>query len=173
MEYSKLIAITGLGGLFELISSKSDGAIVRSLEDKSTKFVSNRLHSFSHVESIEVYTHTDNVSLADVFLAMQSSKEALPDAKNDKAVREYFGKVYPAMDMERVYNSDMKKMVRWFEIITKNNITVTQPAEGSEEAAEKPVEKAEKKIKASAAEKPAASVKSAPAKKINTPRKMA
>ncbi|HNP53418.1 MAG TPA: DUF5606 domain-containing protein, partial [Ferruginibacter sp.] len=118
MEYSKLIAITGLGGLFELISSKSDGAIVRSLEDKSTKFVSNRLHSFSHVESIEVYTHTDNVSLADVFLAMQSSKEALPDAKNDKAVREYFGKVYPAMDMERVYNSDMKKMVRWFEIIT-------------------------------------------------------
>jgi hypothetical protein len=174
MEYSKLIAITGLGGLFELISSKSDGAIVRSLDDKSTKFVSNRLHSFSHVESIEVYTQTDNVGLADVFLAMQASKEALPDAKNDKAVRAYFEKVYPAMDMERVYNSDMKKMVRWYDIILKNNIAITKPAEGSEDAvAEKPVEKAEKKIKAPTAEKPAAAVKSAPAKKINTPRKMA
>ena len=46
MEYNRLIAVTGLGGLYELVSSKSDGAVVRSLEDKSTKFVSNRLHSF-------------------------------------------------------------------------------------------------------------------------------
>jgi hypothetical protein len=60
MEYSKIIAVTGLSGLFELVGSKSDGAIVRSLEDKSTKFVSSRVHSFSHLESIEVYTERDN-----------------------------------------------------------------------------------------------------------------
>ena len=56
MEYSKLVAVTGLPGLFELINSKTDGAIVRSLEDKSTRFVSSRVHNFSHLESIEVYT---------------------------------------------------------------------------------------------------------------------
>ena len=54
MEYSKLVAVTGLPGLFELLSSKSDGGVVRSLEDNSTKFVSSRVHNFSHLESIEV-----------------------------------------------------------------------------------------------------------------------
>ena len=56
MDYNKLVSVTGMGGLFELISSKADSGIVRSLEDNSTKFVSTRIHSFSHLESIEVYT---------------------------------------------------------------------------------------------------------------------
>ena len=125
MEYNRLIAVTGLGGLYELVSSKSDGAVVRSLEDKSTKFVSNRLHSFSHLESIEIYTVRDNVNLVDIFNAMKASKEALPDAKADaKAIRTYFEKVYPDMDFERVYGSDMKKMIRWFEILVK---TILKP----------------------------------------------
>ena len=50
MEYSKLISVTGLGGLFEMIASKTDGAIVRSLDDKTSKFISSRQHSFSHLE---------------------------------------------------------------------------------------------------------------------------
>ena len=42
MDYNKIVSVTGMGGLYELVSSKADGGIVRSLEDKSTKFVSNR-----------------------------------------------------------------------------------------------------------------------------------
>jgi len=68
MDYSKLVAVTGLPGLFELINSKTDGAIVRSLDDRTTRFVSSRVHQFSHLESIEVYTVRDNVNLVDVFL---------------------------------------------------------------------------------------------------------
>jgi hypothetical protein len=75
MEYAKIVAVTGLPGLFELVSSKSDGAIVRSLDDKSTKFVSSRIHNFSHLESIEVYTVRDNVNLVDIFTAMDQSSE--------------------------------------------------------------------------------------------------
>ena len=71
MEYGKIIAVTGLPGLFELLSSKNDGAIVRSLEDKSTKFVSSRVHNFSHLESIEVFTVKDNVNLVEIFNAME------------------------------------------------------------------------------------------------------
>src|SRR6476620_9128195 len=79
MEYSKIISITGLGGLYELAGSKNDGAIVRSLEDGSTRFVSLRVHNFSHLESIEVYTNHENANLVDVFKAMQQSSEPLPD----------------------------------------------------------------------------------------------
>src|SRR5581483_10923525 len=124
MEYSKLISVTGLGGLFELLASKSDGAIVRSLEDKSTKFISSRQHSFSHLESIEVYTQRENVNLVDVFQAMEASSESLPSDKDAAAIKKYFEKVYPEMDFERVYASDMKKMIKWFAVLKKNDIEI-------------------------------------------------
>lgn len=124
MEYAKLISVTGMPGLYELISSKADGAIVRSLQDQSTRFASTRQHSFSQLESIEVYTIRENVNLADIFLAMQASKEALPDEKDTKSIKSYFQKVYPDMDFERVYASDMKKMIRWFAIIQDKGIEI-------------------------------------------------
>jgi hypothetical protein len=124
MEYAKLISVTGMPGLYELISSKADGAIVRSLQDQSTRFASTRQHSFSQLESIEVYTIRENVNLADIFLAMKASTEALPDEKDAKAINAYFKKVYPDMDFERVYASDMKKMIRWFAIIQDKGIEI-------------------------------------------------
>ena len=93
MEYSKLVAVTGLPGLFELINSKTDGAIVRSLDDKSTRFVSSRIHNFSHLESIEVYTIRDNVNLVDVLNAMDKDGGKLPDEKDNAAIKKYFEKV--------------------------------------------------------------------------------
>ena len=175
MSYNKIVSVTGLSGLYELVSSKADGGIVRSLEDKSAKFVSNRIHSFSHLESIEVYTVKDNVNLAEVFQAMQASKTALPDAKADaKAIKEYFTTVYPDMDLERVYGSDMKKMIKWFDILTKAGVEIKLSEQSGEEtpAEEKPVV-AEKKATAKTATPKAAAVKNGPAKKINSPRKMA
>ncbi len=135
MEYNKLISVTKLSGLFELISSKSDGAIIRSLEDKSTKFASNRIHNFSHLESIEVYTTRENVNLVDVFNTMEKSTETLPDEKDSKVVKDYFKKVFPAMDFERVYDSDRNKMVKWFKILKDNQVEIklSQPIESEEQ----------------------------------------
>ena len=124
MEYSKLISVTKLSGLFELISSKSDGAIIKSLEDKSTKFASNRIHNFSHLESIEIYTTRENVNLVEIFKAMDVSSETLPNEKDAVAMKDYFKKVFPSMDFERVYDSDRKKMVKWFKILKDNNIEI-------------------------------------------------
>jgi len=124
MEYAKIVAVTGLPGLFELVSSKSDGAIVKSLDDNSTKFVSSRIHNFSHLESIEVYTVRDNVNLVDIFTAMDQSGEKAPDEKDNAAVKKYFEKVYPDLDFDRVYSSDMKKMIKWFGVLKSNNVEI-------------------------------------------------
>jgi hypothetical protein len=113
MEYRKIVSVTGLPGLFEIISSKTDGAIVRSLEDKATRFVSSRTHNLSHLESIEVYTVNDNVNLSEIFFAIEKAGTKLPEEKDAKAVKQFFEKVFPDLDFDRVYNSDMKKMVRW------------------------------------------------------------
>ncbi len=143
MEYNRIVAVTGLPHLYELLTSKTDGAIVRSLEDKSSRFVSSRIHNLSHLESIEVFTTDENVNLADVFHAMKNSRDALPDAKDSKALRTYFEKVYPTIDFERVYASDLKKMVKWYEVLQKNEIEIklTEQPEEVEETEE--VEKVE------------------------------
>src|SRR5215213_3927616 len=135
MEYAKIIAITGLPGLYEMLNSKGDGAIVRSLDDQSTKFVSGRVHQFTHLESIEVYTERENVNLVDVLTAMKSSDEKLPDEKDGKALDAYFRKVYPTLDFGRVYASDMKKMVKWFSILQNNDVDI-KLSEPEEEPAE-------------------------------------
>ncbi|HMH21465.1 MAG TPA: DUF5606 domain-containing protein [Puia sp.] len=181
MEYNKIIAVTGLPGLYELLNSKTDGAIVRSLDDKSTKFVSSRIHNFSHLESIEIYTVRDNVNLVDILKAMESSTEKLPDEKDSKGLKNYFTKVYPDLDFERVYSSDLKKMVKWFVVLKNNDVEIRlpdpveenaeeQPEEKADAAAEKPAKKkavTEKKAEAPAAEKPkkAEAKKAEPAEK--------
>jgi len=172
MTYNKLVSISGMSGLFELMTSKADGGIVRSLEDKSTKFVSNRVHHFSHLESIEIYTVKDNVNLVDVFEAMSAGKEPLPENNADNAsLKSYFEKVFPDMDFERVYSSDMKKMVRWFKTLNENKVEIKLSDVPADADADATVEKtvAPKTV----AQPKAAAVKNAPAKKINSPRKMA
>jgi len=155
MEYAKIVAVTGLPGLFELVSSKSDGAIVKSLEDNSSKFVSSRIHNFSHLESIEVYTVRDNVNLVDIFTAMSNSSEKLPDEKDNAAVKKYFENVYPDLDFDRVYSSDMKKMVKWFGVLKANDIEIKLREAAEEPAEEEAVPVVEEKT-AAKEEKPKA-----------------
>jgi len=174
MEYNKIIAVTGMPGLYELLSSKSDGAIVRSLDDKTTRFVASRSHNFSHLESIEVYTVRDNVNLVDVLKAMEASSAKLPDEKDNAALKTYFQKVYPDLDFGRVYSSDLKKMVKWFSVLKTNNIEIklTEPEEEPageaapvETVAEEKPAPAKKAAKAAKESQPAKAKEAAPAKK--------
>jgi hypothetical protein len=169
MDYSKLVAVTGMPGLYELINSKNDGAIVRSLDDQSTKFASSRIHNFSHLESIEVYTTGENVNLVEVFYAMEKASDALPDGKDNDKLKKYFEKVYPELDFERVYASDLKKMVKWYEILKKNKIEIklSEPVEEEEqEVEEEPVKKAAPPKPAPKSEAKEAPAKKAPAKEV-------
>jgi hypothetical protein len=171
MEYSKLVAVSGLPGLFELINSKTDGAIVRSLDDQSTRFVASRVHQFSHLESIEVYTVRENVNLVDVLKAMEDAGTKLPDEKDATAVKKYFEKVYPDMDFDRVYPSDMKKMVKWYAVLEKNKVELKLSEPMEEEAEEEEVEVIEEEPKAEKPKKKAAAPKKKAVKEEGEPKK--
>lgn len=142
MEYREIVSVTGLGGLFQLLATKSDGAIVRNLMDKATKFIPARVHNVTPLESIEVYTQEDNVRLHEVFEKMNAAKEALPSGKkaSNDDVKAYFKSVFPALDEDRVYVSDMKKMVKWFELLKENDLLDFSALKAAEEAAETAVE---------------------------------
>ncbi len=175
MEYSRIVAVTGMPGLYEMVSSKSDGALVRSLEDGATKFVSSRVHNLSHLESIEIYTQQDNVNLVEVFEAMKAKGDALPDVKDNKALKSYFESVYPDMDFERVYASDMKKIVKWFEVLEgagiEYKLTEQADEEGDneeEEVTEEEETEGEEKAPAKKAPAKKAAAKKTAAKKSET-----
>lgn len=183
MEYREIVAVTGIGGLFQLLSTKSDGAIVRNLTDKSTKFIPARVHNVTPIESIEIYTIDENVRLHVVLQAIKDSEKttALVDGKkaDNQTIKTYFKTVFPALDEDRVYVSDMKKMLKWYELLKANdllnfdNLNVQETAEGSEAIEEAaPAKKAKaKKVEESAEiaeEKPAKKAKAKKAVEENT-----
>lgn len=161
MEYREIVAVTGLSGLYQLMTTKSDGAIVRSVADKTTKFISARQHNVTPLESIEVYTTGDNVRLQVVFMKMLENETSNPAAaiktSDNNAVKSYFKNIFPEFDEERVYVSDMKKMLKWFEILKSNDLLKYE--EPNEEAIAEVVEdvtiKADEINEESTEEKPA------------------
>ncbi len=126
MEYREIVAVTGLSGLYQLLTTKSDGAIVRNVADKTTKFISARQHNVTPLESIEVYTTGENVRLNLVFQKMLEQEATIPliDAKNadNAAIKNYFKSIFPEFDEDRVYVSDMKKMLKWYELLKINDL---------------------------------------------------
>jgi len=145
MEFHEIVAITGMSGLFRVLSSKSNGVVVTNLEDGKSQFISARVHNISSLENITIYLDNDeNRELKYVFanfLKIENETPA-PEAKasNDE-LRNYFTKAIPNHDMVRVHNSDIKKMVRWYHILKANNLVKTEEELKKEEAsAEKPAE---------------------------------
>lgn len=126
MEFKEVITISGMQGLYQLVNSKSDGMIVKSLEDGKTQFVSSRIHGVSALETISVFLKNEETTdLKKVFQEMKK-KEAgttLPDGKGDAAkLKEYFKTVIPDYDEEKVHVSDMKKMVKWYGILKQHDL---------------------------------------------------
>lgn len=168
MEYRQIVAVTGLSGLYQLMSTKNDGAIVRSLTDKSVKFVSARIHHITPLESIEIYTTGENVRLHEVLEKIQENDEpvaGLNSKKDDKAAKAYFKTVLPDFDEERVYTSDIRKVLKWYEILKSNDLLHFEymkeavaamesaeeaPAAASDAATEEAAEEAKPKKKAAA-----------------------
>ncbi len=170
MEYREIVSVTGIGGLYQLLSTKSDGAIVRNLADNSTKFISARLHNVTPLESIEIYTTGNNVRLHEVLQKMKESNTPRPDTKkgSNEDVRAYFRDVYPDLDEDRVYVSDMKKMVKWFELLQTNDLLDFSKVQQQQEEEESATAEGEAQVAENTkSDEPVALVKDAekPAKK--------
>lgn len=171
MEYRQIVAVTGLSGLYQLMSTKNDGAIVRSLLDKSVKFVSARIHHITPLESIEIYTTGENVRLHEVLEKIKENDGEVAELnkkKDDKAAKAYFRTVLPDFDEDRVYTSDIKKVLKWYEILKANDLLnfdylKEQPEEEAENTAEATPEVQEEAQEEAKPKKKAAAKKAAPA----------
>ena len=140
MEFKEIVAITGMPGLFQLLSTKSDGAIVKDITDESVKFISARKYNITPLDSIEVYTIGENVKLAEVMHSIYTHEAAGTAPVNVKTATKaqliaYFKVVFPTIDEDRVYQSDMKKMVKWYQMLSEKGILKFEEADAPAEAA--------------------------------------
>ena len=141
MTLTEIATITGKGGLFRVMAPTKSGVILESLDDAKTKMVATTNHRLSLLNEISIYTTTKEgtVPLADVLKKMNAEfgKDLGVDANSDASELKSFMKyILPAYDEDRVYVSDIKKLVKWYEIITKFAPEILT-AEEKEEKAEK------------------------------------
>ena len=119
MNLEKLIAVGGTNaGVYKVINSRNDGLIVEALHDPKRFFIPSRGNQFTPMQSISVYDNEGGTQpLTEVFGAMKSGLETLPlpnPKDKDNVLRDYFSAVMPSHDRERVYISDIRKIIKWF-----------------------------------------------------------
>ncbi|NNF30170.1 MAG: DUF5606 domain-containing protein [Flavobacteriaceae bacterium] len=135
MSLEKILSISGKPGLYELKTQTRSGFLAESLLDGKKISVSGR-HNVSLLSEIAIYTLTEEVPLSKVFSKI-SNKENGGPAINHKSSRdeleEYFFEVLPDYDEDRVYASDIKKVVQWYNLLQKNGMAQFLDEDTSEE----------------------------------------
>jgi hypothetical protein len=134
MALEKIIAIGGKPGLYELIAQTKGGFVGESLVDKKRLTVSIRA-KVSVLSEIAIYALDREVPLLEVFEAIykkEDGKETSVSPKADKlALVEYFFSILPNYDEDRVYASDMKKILSWYNLLL-NSGTLKEALEAQE-----------------------------------------
>lgn len=119
MNLRALVSVTGKPGLFKLIGQNKTGFILETLDEQKIKSVVNlSTTKLATLEDITVYGEEDEIKLIDILNAIKEDESKLPEAKADgKTLRDFFRTVAPGHDEERVYSSDIKKIINWYNII--------------------------------------------------------
>ena len=119
MNLRGLVSVSGKPGLFKLIGQNKSGFILETLDEQKTKVIVNAATAkMASLEEITVFGNDEDLKLIDIFEKMTKSK-SIPDAKtaDGNTLRNFFKEVAPNHDHERVYASDMKKIINWFNSI--------------------------------------------------------
>lgn len=169
MNLRGIVAVSGRPGLYKLVGQNKAGYVLESLDAQKVKIVANISNTkLASLEDITVYGQSDDIKLSEVFANIAAANE-VPDAKADAtALKAFFSEVVPDHDEEKVYTSDMKKIVSWYHLL-KDLSLFTEEAPALSEEHEAMKSEAEKKAKATP--KPsntkAPSKTTQPAKKVN------
>ena len=139
MILKDILAISGQPGLYKFIAQGKNAIIVEHLETKkrSSAFTSARV---STLDEISIFTDKEDVPLGKVFDIIHEKEKGgpAPDHKADpEKLKAYFAEILPEYNRDRVYTSDIKKLVQWYNILQRLNLLVKEEAEKPEEAEEK------------------------------------
>ncbi|RCH54171.1 hypothetical protein DJ568_12770 [Mucilaginibacter hurinus] len=139
MNLHGIVAVSGKPGLWKALAQNKTGFILESLDDNKTKLVANlSTAKLAALDEITIFGEDEDIKLKDIFERMNSAK-SIPDPKADgNTLRVFFREVAPDHDEEKVYASDMKKVVSWYNLL-KDLPLFTEEPKSAEASAEEPV----------------------------------
>lgn len=138
MKLDKVLSISGKPGLYELKAQTRGGFLAESFIDGKKIPVSMR-NNVSILSEIAIYTYTEEVPLREVFQKIHDKEEGKPslDHKSPKnELTTYFREILPEYDEDRVYPSDIKKVIQWYNLLISKNITDFSDPKAEEDSAE-------------------------------------
>ena len=123
-----ILSIAGKPGLFRLVSRGKVNLIVEALDDTHKRMPAFATDRVTSLADIAIYTENDEVPLMNVLAAMRDKEQGKECEVNfkkasGKELRAYFAQVLPDFDQERVHDSDIRKLIQWYNILVKNGIT--------------------------------------------------
>lgn len=123
-----ILAISGKPGLYQLVSRGNNSLIVEALDEPHKRMPTFGNDRISSLGDIAMFTETDDVPLTKILASLrdlEGGKESSLNYKKASAdeLHDYFSKVLPEWDRDRVHNSDIKKLIQWYNILIKAGIT--------------------------------------------------
>ena len=134
-----ILAISGKPGLYKLVTRGKNNLIVEALDTTHRRMPAFSTDRITSLADIAMFTETDDIPLMDVLenlKTLEAGKKASVDPKkaSTKEMQDYFTKVLPEWDRDRVHVSDIKKLISWYNILIEAGITdfkeEMQPTEG-------------------------------------------
>jgi len=148
MSLEKILSISGKPGLYQLKTQTRSGLLAESIVDGKKISVSAR-QNVSLLSEIAIYTLTEELPLSEVFSKISKKEnggEAISHKSSKDELEEYFFEVLPEYDEDRVYPGDIKKVIQWYNLLTKNGITDFSDKSTEEETSNAATEELTKKV---------------------------
>ena len=161
MNLKDILAISGEGTLFKFIAQGKNAVIVENLET-GRRISAGATAKVSALEEISIFTTGEDMPLGkvmDKIWEKENGGETMSHKLPDNDLKKYFGEVFPEYDKDRVYNSDIRKVLHWYNILHKLNLLVKEEEKKEEETIAET--KTEAKVKDTTKEKKAPAVKKA------------
>jgi hypothetical protein len=145
MNLEKYLVVAGVPGVHKLIASRANGVVIEDRKEKRIRFVPARQQQITPVATVAIYTETETgtIPLTDVFQKMLDQYAENPPVSLDSAspaFRDYFSKILPEHDRDRVHINDIKKCIKWFNFMYENGIFEEAKREAEAGEKEKTVE---------------------------------
>lgn len=138
MKLDKIMSISGKPGLYELKAQTRGGFVAESMLD-GKKITVNLRHNVSLLSEIAIYTYTEEIPLREVFKKVKEKEnggEAINHKESKAKLEDYFREVLPEYDEDRVYASDIKKIVQWYNLLIEkgyDDFSAPEEKSGDEE----------------------------------------
>lgn len=134
MEISEIASVSGKSGLYKILKPGKAGVVLESMDASKTKIVAGAAHRVSVLNEISIYTTTKEgtVPLIEVLQKINSqfANDLGVDSESDgKELQAFMKSVLPEFDVQRVYVSDIKKLIKWYGIILKEAPEILKPSE--------------------------------------------